>query len=121
MPKKPIYVRIEDEMRKDFDSVLELTGLGETQFVKAAIKALVEYVRQHGEITLPLAIVPKSERSKTAAAPQHAASAPVPALPTPSTRFFVNEEPSETKPAVPHPRSTKPGVAKTVASRKGQP
>lgn len=60
-----VNVRVEPDLRKDFNDVLELTGMGETQFVKAAIKALVEYVRENGEITLPLAIVPKSERKKS--------------------------------------------------------
>jgi len=46
---------------------------------------------------------------------------PASALPEVHGDPRVNEDPRETKPAVPHPRSTKPGVAKTVASRKGQP
>lgn len=60
MPK-PIHVRIDDALRAEFEQAMELTGMGETQLVKACIKAFVEHVRTHGEITLPLALVSKTE------------------------------------------------------------
>ncbi len=61
---KPVHVRIDDDFRSDFDAALDLTGMGETQFVKAAIKAFIEYVRENEEITVPLAILPKSAVKK---------------------------------------------------------
>jgi hypothetical protein len=56
--------RIDEDLRKDFDWALGHTGLGETQFLEACIKALVREVQEKGEITLPLAIVPKSRLTR---------------------------------------------------------
>jgi antitoxin component of RelBE/YafQ-DinJ toxin-antitoxin module len=83
-----VNVRVDPGLRNDFDEALELTGLGETQFVKAAIKALVEYVREHGEITLPLALLPKSQLKKN----QAAATVRRPSSSTADLR--LNEEPA---------------------------
>jgi hypothetical protein len=58
---KKVQCRIPEVVRNDFDQALEITGMGETQFVEAAIKAFIEYVREHGGIWLPLAIVPKRD------------------------------------------------------------
>lgn len=91
MPKpKKVQCRVPEDLRDAFDRALELTGMGETQFVEACLKAFIEYVREHQEITLPLAIIPKSEAKK-----------PVPAAPavrpsTPTTEHGLNEEPPRT-------------------------
>jgi len=123
-PQKPIFVRIDDQMRKDFDEVMEITGLGDTQFVKAAIRALVDYVREHGEIRLPLAIIPKSEVAKPFGAAGEKPNAPADGLSTPSTPRFspdalrLNEEPPTTGPRA---RSTRRAITKLVEREKGKP
>ena len=60
-----VSVRIPDQLGADFQDSLKTTGLGETQFITQAIEAFVQQVREKGEITLPLAIVPKSSLKKT--------------------------------------------------------
>jgi hypothetical protein len=125
---KPIHVRIPPELRADFEEVLNVTGLGETQFVKAAIAALVEYVREHGEITIPIALIPKSKQqkaAKTAALPAHEkkpgrSDAPI-ALPvnpsTDSTRLSLNEDAHAESSPPSAPRSALPFKPRTAGSR----
>lgn len=120
---KPIHVRIEEDLQKDFAEVLELTGMGETQFVKASIRALIEYVREHGEIRLPLAIVPKSElkqKLRTPATTQLPARGSAPIVPhmdppTASTRALDTEAASRT--SDPSPAE----IAKVPARRNAPP
>ena len=38
----------------------EITGASESSLVGACVEALVNYVESHGEITLPIMVVPKS-------------------------------------------------------------
>jgi len=59
-----VSVRVGDELGSSFQESLGITGLGETQFINQAIEAFVQYVREHGEITIPLAIVPRSSLKK---------------------------------------------------------
>jgi hypothetical protein len=51
--------RIKEDLRSDFDWALKKTGMTETQFLEASIRAFVDYVRHHGGIWLPLQIEPK--------------------------------------------------------------
>jgi hypothetical protein len=64
--KKTAQARIDVDLRTDFDWALTETGLGETQFIEACIKALVEQVKAEGGIWLPLAIVPKRKGKRPA-------------------------------------------------------
>lgn len=134
MANKPIYVRIEDELRQQFAEALHATGLEDAQFVKAAIRAFVEHVREHGEIRLPLAIVPKSELHRGPSPPgklpapakqqvggpsgAKAASGADPS--TGSTRFSVNEDaPQKISAPGPRARSTR-GIHRVVGREKGK-
>jgi len=79
--KKTARARIDEDLREDFDWALTETGMSEAQLLEASIKAFVAYVKEHGGIWLPLAIIPKpkgekkspqKKTPKTAAAPHGA-------------------------------------------------
>ena len=91
-----VNVRIAEELKGDVQRVLELTGVDESALVRACLESVVEYFDKHGEITLPLVVLPKSALKKLEAAPLVAGArsrsgASVPD--SPSTQFSVNEEP----------------------------
>jgi hypothetical protein len=44
------------------ENIQNQTGLDESTIIRAAIEACLEYVEAHGEITLPLSVMPKSKR-----------------------------------------------------------
>lgn len=104
-----LHLRLDTEARKKLLRACELTGLDEATALRACVSAFIEYVEENGGIWLPLAILPKSTVKKS--------------LPpsTDSTRFSINEDSPAPKPAGPHPRSTRPGVQKTVARETQKP
>lgn len=61
-----ISCRIDDELSKDFEWALGFTGMGETQFVTAAMRALVNQVREHGEVRLPITLAAPASAKKGA-------------------------------------------------------
>ena len=61
MPKvSRIQVRIDDALRKRLDAVIEETGVAESTIVARCIKAFCDYVEEHGEVTFPLIVKPRS-------------------------------------------------------------
>jgi predicted DNA-binding protein len=65
-PRVSVSVRVSAEIKKRLDALEQQTGLDESTIIRAAIEACLDYVEEHGEITLPLAVLPKS---KSAAKP----------------------------------------------------
>ena len=65
MPKEiRINVRASEELKDRLKRVCELTGLPETTLVMACLEGALRYVEKHGEITLPLSVIPTSELKK---------------------------------------------------------
>lgn len=59
-----VQVRITPELRKQVEEVVAKTGIPQSILVEACIKAFVDYVREHDEITLPLTVKPLSAEEK---------------------------------------------------------
>jgi hypothetical protein len=64
MPRKPrrISARVSDELKTRMARLESRTGLSEAQQIEACVAALLDYFEAHGEITLPLRIVPRAEK-----------------------------------------------------------
>ena len=133
---KPIHVRVDDDLRSAFDEALNVTGLGETQFVKAAIKAFVDYVQENGEVTVPLAILPKSKAKRpkkeddfpSAGESKNADVAGVSTVSTQQSRppdntsgFSLNEDsPDYRKSSVPRAKGSRAALKGMVEKEKGK-
>ena len=59
-----INVRADESMKGRLQKVCQTTGANETTLVMACVEALVDYIEKHGEITLPLVVLPKSSIKK---------------------------------------------------------
>jgi antitoxin component of RelBE/YafQ-DinJ toxin-antitoxin module len=59
-----VSVRIDDDLKTLVKEVVEKTGITETTLVEASLRALCDYYQEHGEITLPLVVLPKSQAEK---------------------------------------------------------
>lgn len=59
-----VNVRVAGELKEGVRRVYDATGVDETTLVRAALESIVRYFDEHGEITLPLATVPKSYLKK---------------------------------------------------------
>jgi hypothetical protein len=68
--EKRVSVRVDEDLKNLVKEVVEKTGISETALVEATLKALCDYFQQHGEITLPLVVLPKSK----ARAPEHSSN-----------------------------------------------
>ena len=93
--------------------------LSETALAEACVEALVEYIEENGQITLPLAIIPKSSLPKktdnSSPLEEHVRANPPRSIPVSNDALFVNEGPGTSrKKTGPKVRSTKPGIRKTV-------
>jgi hypothetical protein len=61
MPReRRINVRAKGDLKDRLRRACEITRASESSLVAACVEALVNYVESHGEITLPIAVVPKS-------------------------------------------------------------
>lgn len=109
--KRTVQARIDEPLRSDFDWALEKTGMGETQFLEACIRAFIEYVRKHGGIWLPLQIEPKPP---PAAVPK--GQAPIP-MKGPTGRTEIDPPPGlNEQPAIPVRESSPPKVTRIRAA-----
>lgn len=59
-----VSVRIDDDLKKLVRDVVDQTNISETTLVEATLRAICDYFAKHGEITLPLVILPKSAVKK---------------------------------------------------------
>lgn len=55
-----IAFRADKALKSRLTKAAKTVMLNESQLSEACVEALIEYIEEHGEITLPLAIVPKS-------------------------------------------------------------
>lgn len=126
-----IHVRIAAELKERVQELSRVTGLDEATLVRKSLESIAEYFDEHGELTVPFVILPKSavkKTGKTAALPAHSGRSDAPRAldrnpSTDSTRFSVNEAPApyrEAKQSGPRARSTLPGIAKTLDPKKGK-
>lgn len=106
MPKEVrVHVRIAVELKERVQEVTKVTGLDEAALVRSALEAIAEYFEEHGEITLPFVMLPKSLAKGFGVAGEKtgAGSVGVPSSPSPA-RFSLSEEPhapTETSPRSP--------------------
>jgi hypothetical protein len=70
MPReRRINVRAKADLKDRLRRACELTGTNESSLVAACVKSLLDYVESHGEITLPIMVVPKSALKKPGSEP----------------------------------------------------
>ena len=114
-----VNVRIAEELKDQIQRVTQLTGVDESALVRACLESIVEYFDANGEITLPLAVLPKSQLKKLKAA--QPIFVPTRSTAPPDDTQRLNEDPAPIggKPG-PRAQSTKPGIAKTVAKGKAE-
>ena len=61
MPREQrINVRAKGDLKDRLRRTCEITGASESSLVVACVESLVNYIENHGEITLPIIVVPKS-------------------------------------------------------------
>jgi hypothetical protein len=73
MPREQrINVRAKGDLKDRLRRTCEITGASESSLVVACVESLVSYVESHGEITLPIVVLPKSANSNHAAAQKQA-------------------------------------------------
>lgn len=95
-------VRLDPQLQADVEECARITGLDPALFMREAFKAFVGEVRATGKITLPIAIVPRGEKSPRATV-----------HPTSSTAVFsVNEQPTPARATAP---PATPGMTHTRA------
>jgi len=58
-----VNVRVSDDLKKRLKSVTDETKISETSFVIACLEAVCDHFEEHGEITMPLVVKPKSAES----------------------------------------------------------
>lgn len=84
-----LQFRLSDEKKARFAKCAEKVTLTETALAIAAVDALCDYIEEHGEIRMPLVVLPKSAVQK-----------PEPFFPSAaavkSPRVGLNEEPAAT-------------------------
>lgn len=126
-----IAFRASEELKGRLAAVSKTVRMTETNLAEACVEALVEYIERNGEITLPLAIVPKSELggkeqdlARSTPPLRRALYAEDIAVPSPSSiaTSRLNEDTPDLNPPAtgPRARSTRPGVKKTIEREKGK-
>ena len=61
MPReRRINVRAKGDLKDRLRRACQITGASESSLVASCVESLVNYVETHGEITLPIVVVPKS-------------------------------------------------------------
>jgi len=90
-----IAFRTSNDRKERLQKVAELVGLSETTLAEACIEALIHYIEEHGEIRLPLSVVPTAELKKGLPKGDRLSSSTAPSLnPPPPDRLILNEEPT---------------------------
>ena len=121
-----IQFRVSDTQKIRFGNCAAKVKLNETALGAAAVDALCDYIELHGEITLPLAVIPESllKKLRGIASPNAPAIFTSTAAPVPSRASSLNEEPPA-RPVVPvaAPRITKTRAVlkRMVAKEKKKP
>lgn len=65
MPKETrIALRVTDEKKDRLSRAAKIVGLNETTLVEACVDALIDYVEEHGELTMPLVVLPKNAANR---------------------------------------------------------
>ncbi len=59
-----IAFRSSVDMKNRLQQAAERVGLSETTLAEACVEALIRYIEEHGEIRMPLSIIPTSELEK---------------------------------------------------------
>jgi hypothetical protein len=68
MPKeRRINVRAKGDLKDRLRRACQVIGATESSLIVACVESLVNYIESHGEITLPIMVVPKSVLKKTGA------------------------------------------------------
>jgi hypothetical protein len=68
MPKeRRINVRAKGDLKDRLRRACQIIGASESSLIVACVESLVNYIESHGEITLPIMVVPKSALKKTGA------------------------------------------------------
>ena len=62
--ERRINVRAKGDLKDRLKRACEITGANESSLVAACVESLVSYIEEHGEITLPLMVLPKSALKK---------------------------------------------------------
>lgn len=125
-----IQFRVSEEKKRRFDHCAEITGLDATALGEAAVEALCDYIEEHGEITMPLVVLPKSVIArKTAALPAGSGRSDAPIAlsenpSTDSTSYSSNEGPAPyragKKGSAPRARSPRGAIKKLVEREKAK-
>ncbi len=62
MNKEPrVSVRVSKDLKKRLEQVSGKTGIDEATLVRNCLEALINHIETEGEITFPLAVLPKSK------------------------------------------------------------
>ena len=101
-----IAFRTTADLKRRLAKVASVVRLNETQLAQACVEALVEYIEEHGEIRLPLAVIPKK---RPAPFPSTAVAH------TPRQVPSLNEDAAQAS-AVPNPSPKPPKLSKTRAA-----
>lgn len=59
-----IAVRVTEQLKSRLAAAGEKTGVDEADLIRWCIEALLDYVEENGEITLPLIVKPKSAENR---------------------------------------------------------
>lgn len=113
-----LSVRIPEQLREQLDEVCKVTGLDISVVVRACMEAFVGAYESDGQISLPLAVIPKSRLKQD--------TIPAPKMTIPFRSTVVPPSPEDRAPSTPEephrdaavktkPRSTKP---KTPAAKR---
>lgn len=68
---KTLGVRIDADMEAQLEELQKLTDIEATTLARHAMRAALEYYKRTGELTLPLACLPKREYESLAALAEH--------------------------------------------------
>jgi hypothetical protein len=116
-----IQFRVTEAKKKRFSDCADKVRMKDTALGEAAVDALCDYIESHGEITMPLAVIPESVLKKLQAAFPHVASSHFPSTAraphgaTPS----LNEEPAKRDAVPPIPLATR--MTRTRAALRNLP
>ena len=104
-----IQFRVSDAQKIRFGNCAAKVKLNETALGAAAVDALCDYIESHGEITLPLAVIPESllKKLRGIASPNAPAIFTSTAAPVPSRSLLNEEPPARTVVPADAPRITK--------------
>ena len=109
-----LHFRLDPVAREKLRKVCAVTGLDEPTALRACISAFIEYVEAHGEITLPLRVVPRAKEKAAIPTPTFPSTARAPHGAT----LSLNEEPAK-RDAVPPTRTNTPAQPDITKTRRG--